>query len=204
MKRFIVLLFVFIVNTSVFSQSFSDIDNEKSATKNYIGSLGVKFMVMDYDGDPFYVGELPSFSRMASIVNDDLFFYMDSNFTWGLTHFFFDYSLGAGLRYYPEVPVILHNNNFLSFYSGGQAGTFFFNNVTLLGRVGADLEVHVDSGSSIFLGGELFYRKVYELAGYIEKDYWYISSPGWSINGGFRAHFDFKQRSSGSGRTRTL
>jgi len=137
---------------------------------------------------------------MASIVDDYLFVSLNTNFTWGLTHFFFDYCLGADLRYYPQIPAILKNNKFLSFYTGGEVGTFFFNNATVLGRVGSEIDVYVADETSIFVGGEFFYRKEYRLANYIEKDYWFISSPGWSINGGFRIRLSGSSSSSGGSR----
>lgn len=179
-KYFYITFLVFIVTFSLNGQTEQPGEPSDKAS----ASWGIKLMKAEFEDEDFYIGCVPFTEFATDIFFDGMYLYSNTNLTWGLTDFFFDFGLGAGLRYYPI------NNKILSFYGGGELSTFFFNNATTTGRVGADLDFIINDESSVFLGGEVFYRKVYRVAEYIESDHWYISSKGWSINGGFRARFN--------------
>ncbi|MDA3899888.1 MAG: hypothetical protein PF637_05145 [Spirochaetes bacterium] len=161
--------------------------NQNSSEKAGM-SWGLKLMHLDFEKSDFYIASLPAFEYQSQLFIKGLNLYTATNITWGLSDFFMDFGFGTGLRYYPL------GNRSLSFYAGGEAATFFFNNATLTGRVGSDIDFNINHESSVFLGAELFQRKVYRLVEYIDSSHWYISSRGWAINGGFRVRFNLVER----------
>ncbi len=156
--------------------------------KRYGTSSGIRLMnYVDYESEEdgtFYSAAIPFGEHLIPIISNDLLLSLNSSMNWGLSEFFFDYTIGLGLRYYP------FGNDFISVYGGGDAGTFFFNNVSTTGRVGSDIDFNVNEDFSVFMGGEVFYRESYRLAEFIESDHWYITSQGWAVNGGFRFRFN--------------
>lgn len=143
-------------------------------------SWGVKLMQMEHNNQNFYAAHIPTSETLISLFSNGIYFYSASGFVWGLSEFFFDYTIGAGLRYYP------FNNDYFSIYGGCDIGTFFLNNVTLTPKAGADLDFPLNEKTSVYLGGEYFNRNSYEVIEYMDNDKWYISSDGWAINAGFR------------------
>lgn len=184
MKKICILTALFFCATFSYA---ADLDTVQS-DKRYGMSSGIKLMnFTDYESEKdgtFYAASIPAGEKLIPLGSNDLLFFTKSSFDWGLSEFFFDFTLGVGLRYYPL------GNNFLSVYGGGDAGTFFFNNLTLTGRVGADTDFKMNKDTSVYMGFEVFHRESYRVAEYINSEHWYISSKGWSINGGFRARFD--------------
>ncbi|MBN2436848.1 MAG: hypothetical protein JXK07_16425 [Spirochaetes bacterium] len=178
-KYLLISFLSFFISLNLTGQTEQPADSSDKAS----ASWGVKLMKAEFENEDFYIGCVPFFESATNVFFSGMYLYSNSNLTWGLTDFFFDFGLGAGLRYYP------FNNKILSIYGGGELSTFFFNNATTTGRSGADLDFIINDESSVFLGGEVFYRKVYRVAEFIESDHWYITSRGWSVNGGFRARF---------------
>ena len=103
---------------------------------------------------------------------------------WGISKskFFYDPSIAVGLR--------LTYREIVSARMTGHLGSFFLNNVTLMGECGIDLGVPVttegDLTGIVFIGCNLFYRKVYELLGYMKGDHWYNSGKGYGVCIGVR------------------
>ncbi|MFW6366549.1 MAG: hypothetical protein ACOC2H_08785 [Spirochaetota bacterium] len=156
--------------------------------KRYGMSSGIKLMnYTDYESEEdvtFYAAAIPVVEYLFPLLSNDLLLYTNTNLNWGLSQFFFDFGLGAGLRYYPL------GNDIVSIYGGGEAGTFFFNNLTTTVRAGTDFDFRVNEDASVFMGGEILHRESYRVAEYIKSDHWYISSTGWGVNGGFRFRFE--------------
>lgn len=164
---------------------FAQANDYASASAQGGVAWGVKLTQLNYNNDNFYAATIPTNEYLRNLFVDGLFLYTNTNFTWGFTDFFFDFGMGSGLRYYPL------GNDYISLYAGAEAATFFFNNVTLTPKAGIDFDFPLDNDSSTYIGGEILTRQSFRLAEFIEDDHWFISSNGWSINGGIRTRFSF-------------
>ncbi len=150
---------------------------------SYGASLSTSFTILqDQKGNNFYAGTIPNFEYLDSLYENKLYLLSGSQWTWGYSKFFVDWGLLLGVRYYPI-------EKYVSLYTFGEAGTFFFNNITLAMHFGGDIDFDFGNNSCFFVGAEYYRRKVNGLAEFVEKDHWYLECNGVSFHAGIRTRF---------------
>lgn len=139
-----------------------------------VGTIGTTVRFMELHDTSFVAAEIPLATVSYPVA--DRFFYVTFGWHagWGLSRFYVDDTISLGAQWYPV-------GRILSVYGNGHVGSFLFNNLTFMAGAGADLEIPVSRSAWIVVGAETFTRKVSELAGFIEKDQWYLTSKGSAV-----------------------
>jgi hypothetical protein len=151
--------------------------------------IGTDLRLMDMKGrrKTFFAGNIPTFEVGVPIAKRYFLFEIGFAMEWGYSKFYADRIFltipSLGLRWYPS-------GQYFSVYTKGSWGTFLFNNSTWTGEYGVNIDIPysetLDGKSYLTLGFGYFHRKCSELAGFIDKPQWYITSNGPLFTIGFR------------------
>jgi hypothetical protein len=125
-------------------------------------------------GDKEYVlADVPMFEGTIGGTGK-LMLTLDVGITWGVKGgTSADPYFGDALRWYP-VP-------YIGLFAQGRFGTLLFNNITVLGSTGVDVEVPISARRRIIVGVEYFNRLVKKVGGFLDGDQWYASGDGLGI-----------------------
>ena len=165
MRRVLVIWSVFILVFGAVRESAAQESDGPSVV------LGTTIRPIASDGKEYWLVEIPMVEGDIPIRGEHLSVTLDGGMTWGTKGgFSVESTVGGGLRWSPS--------RFFDVYTQGHFGTFLFNNYTLLGTVGVEVNVPAGESASLGLGVEYFGRRNRELAGFITKPQWYASGRG--------------------------
>lgn len=145
------------------------------------GSFGFDIRLMHMEGrrKTFYAGDLPKFEIGIPIAHR--YALVDMIYAWefGYSRFYMDRFFlpipSVGPRVYPF-------GQYLSIYAHGTWGSFVFNNSTLTGEYGIEIDLPTSDESNgehyVAFGIGYFHRKCYKWGNYIKDPQWYITSNG--------------------------
>jgi len=135
--------------------------------------VGTTVRTITFEDKEYVLADVPMFEGAVGGTGKYMLT-LDLGITWGVKGgTSADPYFGDALRWYP-VPHI-------GLFAQGRIGTLLFNNITVLGSTGVDVEIPIGARRRVIIGMEYFNRLVTKVGGFLDGDQWYASGDGLGI-----------------------
>lgn len=120
--------------------------------------MGITFRQLEKGN--FKIVDVPFIDARIPLYTEYLKFSYGGHLSWGVSKFFLEWNYSAGLHIYPF-------GKSFSVDAKSHMGSFFLDNITIMGSAGITFEIQVFDNGFLSLGAEYFYRNSRDLFNYI-------------------------------------